>query len=416
MDDDEAQLLFSIGQSIASGCSAESVNLFLNAGPAGFALRQLINETMPHANSTLIMAIASRETDDEESIRIAELLKRYGARIDQPDSYIGSTPLVVAADFGKPCFLQWLVDQGARIDKRNRISPTLPIYLSCQNNHPQCVAILAKAAIEQNMVHTLNAKSKLGNSPGLQVMERGYVECMGALAMGGADLRQVFALYWVPPGHVSELNAPIVDPDPALLPNWSLFQTLLSFSSLQCAHCQNISTDLNCCSRCHMAHYCSRECQKKNWTMHKHCCKKLRAGQDMVNTDARALPVPESEPFGFDLRFEGDDFRALYPENTADRPTWEYNAGSRGTADWRRYPARIEESIESLLELGSPSYMYRPGNIEAEGFHEETRSPNPPPTVSTNYIYFWDMLERDYYSGSIRAVRRNGSRKPPQGG
>lgn len=417
----EARLLFLTGQSIASGCSAANVNLYLNAGPSGLALRQLINTTIPEVGATLMMLIASRQQDDDESVRVAKTLQRYGARIDQPDSgRNGSTPLIVAADFGKACFLQWLVDHGARIDARNRMSPTLPIYLSCQNNHPECAAILAGAAITQNKVHTLNAKSMYGNTPGMQAMERGLVECMGVLAMGGADLRQVFAMYWVPPSYDSEENAPTTDPDPLIEPQWSLSQALLSFTSLQCANCQTISsTDLNRCSRCHMAHYCSRECQKQNWKMHKHCCKRLRRGQDMVNTDPDALPMPESEPFGFNLRFEGDDYKSKNaddPDGSSDpdRPVWEYNAGSRGFADWRRYPVRIEESIESLLQLGSERYMYRPGNVDAEGFYEQRRSLRAPPNVATNYIYFCDMLERDYYSGSVRAVRRNGSREPTE--
>ena len=124
----------------------------------------------------------------------------------------------------------------------------------------------------------------------------------------------------------------------------------------------------------------------------------------------RPLPSPKNEPFGFDIPFAGHDFKS--EENDPDRPVWEYNAGTRGEAHWRRYPAYIEESLESMLIIGGPRFMYKPGEQDAEGKYERERSPTAPPGVATNYIYFCDMLEREYYTGAIRAVRRNGSREP----
>lgn len=415
--ENERQQLLSIAtQSIASGCTTEALEHGFNAGYAGTMLRQSINDTDQQTRATLLMMLAARnDGNDEETIRVANLLKRYGAKINQPDTIIHSSPLNVAADFGRTRLLQWLVDQGAFIDHHPSISPTVPVFYTCQNNHPQCTGILVKAALEQDKVAgTLNKEAKSGITPANKCMERGHLECMGALAMGGADLRRAFATYWVTSGYATDEVAPNSDPDPAIQPQASLLQTLLSFTTLQCAHCQTFSTTyLQQCSRCRMAHYCSRDCQLEDWKFHKHCCKKLRKGQDLVEkTSDDHLPQPSNEPLAF-TPFAGRDFVSGNRSRDVPSIVWEYNAGSRGSPDWRRYPIHIEESLESLLQAGSPRYMYRPGNTHAEGKEESEKSAKAPPYVASNYVYYCDMLERDYYTGAIRAVRRNESRASP---
>ena len=125
---------------------------------------------------------------------------------------------------------------------------------------------------------------------------------------------------------------------------------------------------------------------------------------------SQPLPPPKNEQFGFDIPFAGDDFKSKHDES--ERPVWEYNAGTRGKELLRRYPAYIEESFESMPDIGGPRFMYKPGDHDAEGKYEPERSPRAPPGIATNYVYFCDMLEREYYTGAIRAVRRNGSREP----
>lgn len=413
----ERQQLFSMaGQSILSGCSARQIESILSAGHAGMTLRQMMNDTIHETECTLLMMLANAP-DTEESALVADVLKRHGARLDQPDSTRRrSNPLYVAADFGKYHLVKWLVANGAAIEYHPPSTPTLAVYLTCQNNQPQCTGILVKAALDQQKVAaTLDKKSKSGMTPAYVSMERGHAKCMGALAMGGADLRQGFATYWTAPGCAStDHEAPHVDPDPDIQPQASLMQALLSFTTLQCAHCHRFGGKVfKHCSRCRMAQYCSRKCQEQDWKFHKKCCKQLRQGQDFVATEG-ALPDPPNEVFGFTLPFAGDDFTTDDDDDEDSTALWEYNAGSRGSPDWRRYPIRIEQSLESMLEMGSPRYMYRPGNAEAEGQYEAQKSVTPPSYVATNYVYFCDMLEREFYTGAIRAVRRNGSRKRPK--
>ena len=164
-----------LGRSIGQGSSAEQISLILNAGYAGQALRANINATLPFVDCTLLMAVACRPQDDDETIRVAETLVRYGARLDQGDNKINSCAVCVAADFGKPKFLKWLVDQGARIDRHPNVSPTMPIGLAVEKNHMECVAVLAKAAIraprDPERFNTLDSPSIHGNTPAFVALE-----------------------------------------------------------------------------------------------------------------------------------------------------------------------------------------------------------------------------------------------------
>jgi hypothetical protein len=295
----------------------------------------------------------------------------------------------------------------------------MTIGLATEKNHKECVAILAKAAIrppkDPVRLATLDSLSLKGVTPSGQAMKRGHPECLGVLAKSGADLRRSFSWYFTI--HESSMVDPLTD----VQPQANMLQAVLSFTTLECARCKKFSTDvLQVCSRCRLAHYCSRECQKSDWKFHKVCCKRLRKGQDMVAETARILTEPRPEPCGFDLPFGGNDFvsQAEDDDDTdalqrEERTVWEYNTGSRDCPDWKRYPTRIEECLEDMLQLGGPRYMYRPGNSELDGTWQREKSAKPPRNVATNYVYYHDMLERDYYLGTIRAVRRNGTRKPP---
>ena len=232
--------------------------------------------------------------------------------------------------------------------------------------------------------------------------------------MAGADLRRCFSVYFTLDGTDSTF-----DPEPGIQPHASMLRAAFSYTALECAKCKKYSKDVKACGRCRLAQYCCRECQVSDFYFHKKCCKRLRKGQDMVSENG-TLPKPNKEPFGFKLLFAGDDFKlGKYDdeeeEDEEERPVWEYNAGSRDHPDWKRYPVAIEESLEMFSESGM-RYMYRPGNPDAEGMYEPVgrKSARPPPNVATNYVYFDDMLEREVYTGAIRAVRRNGSRDRPE--
>jgi hypothetical protein len=501
--EEEQELLFYAAKAIVSGVSAHDVDLTFRAG-GGDALRRQINDTAPRMDATLLMALGYRrrrkkeddsDSDSEETIKIANLLKRHGADVNQRDtsSEMGSNPVNVASDVGRPQFLQWLIDQGAHIDNNRNTcnnsssssstTPTKPIWMAAQNDHAECVAILAKEAIREPMeasrsrFNTLDALSKKGSTAAYVAMERGNPECVGALAMAGADLRRCFPVNYVLQNNIISPNnnnnnnnnddrRPSVDPNPGIFPQASMDQAVFSFVTSQCANCccqiaivtssseeennnnNNNTIKKKACGQCRLAQFCSRDCQRENWKVHKKCCKRFRTGQDLVSKTG-SMPEPKNASFGFELEFgekdhepattttggdEDEDETTTPDDPSSDRPVvWEYNAGDRGTPDWRRYPLRIEEKLEGMVSSvvvsgggegggsfsSSPpnKYMYRPGVPEDDGFYpSEFRSARPgtnqpPAHASTNYVFFaGDMLEREVFTGAMRAVRRNGSR------
>lgn len=415
---EETELLTIISQSIATGSSPSFVEAILNSGPAGYAIRLQLNRTVPGFNCTLLMILVNMP-DEDQAIAMAELLVQYGADVNQADDTdIRSSPLCFAADSGKAKYLTWLVDHGARINHHASVSPTMPIGLSSEKNFPECVAVLAKAAIARPVCRerlaTLDAPSINGKTPAYVAMEKGHAECLGALAMAGADLRRCFPVLFDSETHLFDIRYD------GLQPHSSMQKAVASFTTLHCANCRKFER-VQSCSRCRIAQYCSRECQTKDWKLHKKCCKRLRAGEDLVSDTDTTLPAPRSEPFGFQspnpiganvVEDEDDDDVA-----DGNEPVWQFNAGSRGVPDWKCYPTKINRYLECMFQMGGPKYMYRPGDDDAEGAHLPAPfplSPVPPPGVSTNYVYYHDMLEREVFTGAIRAVRRNGERTAPE--
>ena len=49
--------------------------------------------------------------------------------------------------------------------------------------------------------------------------------------------------------------------------------------NVTCTGCREVATNLKKCSTCFLASYCSRECQRKDWSQHKMICKKPVATQ-----------------------------------------------------------------------------------------------------------------------------------------
>jgi len=135
-------------------------------------------------------------------------------------------------------------------------------------------------------------------------------------------------------------------------------------------------------------------------------------GSKAHSTKANGFKDEWSDSSNIDWTYEG------HPDNydRASHPVWEYEgAGDGGHSEWIRYPDRVEASIESIATMGSPRYMYCPGNPDADGMYESARVGSvPPPGIATRYIMFADMMELAVYTGASRAVRRNGERKAPK--
>ena len=125
-------------------------------------------------------------------------------------------------------------------------------------------------------------------------------------------------------------------------------------------------------------------------------------------------------PMGFATIFSANDHvYDGHPDNyhPDSHAVWEYDAGGRGSSDWRRYLVRIETSLESMSAMGyemggSPNFLYCPGKPDNDGMCESgRRSAKPPSSVATCHVTFDDMTEREIYTGASRAVPRNEKRE-----
>jgi hypothetical protein len=409
--------------------------MFINALYGPF-LHRIINDPIPESSKTFMMIVAFREDDDDVTLEVAEFLQQHGADLNV-QTEAGETPLYFAAMRDKPRLLKWMIANGADITLRNDVtmdrSQVLPhIHMACQSNHLECFAALCQAAVEQDSTETLNVRCHSNQTCAQIALQRGNIELIGMLAKAGADLRQGFSLRFRPmemaahdKHHASDSTS---EPLPEIQPHFSLQQAMVSFNTMECAHCKAISHQNVCCSRCHMAYYCNGTCQKRDWAMHKLVCKRLRKGQDMVELETAEngqLPAPNPEQFGFTREYAGKDFireKQMIDEIEEHRTAvWEYNAGTRGHADWQRFPAYIEGAIEYYVHMGTymsttERLLYTPGVPEAEGQYcpqvEMCLPENYPRGLAKNYVHLFDMMEREVDTGAIRAVRRNGSRTP----
>ena len=103
----------------------------------------------------------------------------------------------------------------------------------------------------------------------------------------------------------------------------------------KCAECgekRSAKTKLQKCSRCNSVRYCSRECQKTHWAIHKAVCKEIAERQQAIADAARLNEV-------FDVAV--DYLRAR---------------------DWRKFESLINENLDVLNhqseEFGSASLLY----------------------------------------------------------
>lgn len=375
--------------------------------------KRFVNRPDPNMQITPLIG-CTLHSNESEALKIAQYLVKLGADINLKDSGPGSSPLLMAAQNGKPQLIKYFLSQGAKIDTRSYHSSTTTVMFAIQNNHTECAALLINACREQNKLHVLNIPNQSqGRSPTWKSVSLGRAEILGMLAKAGADLRNAFPCYYE---MVYDNRLGFMDPDSDMPIQYALGNAVLSHVYKMCVVCRK-SANLNCCGRCKLACYCSKECQAKDYKIfHKKVCKQIRAGMDMIGDPSNInIPPPKKERFGFQEDFAGTDFSTEEIENPPEKEVvWEYNDAKPGNSpEWKRYPPNIEYNIESLLEIGSPRYMYRPGHPKCEGKTERELTTRPPNNVATRFIYFENMIEQDVYTGAGRAIRRNGSLKLP---
>jgi ankyrin repeat protein len=375
--------------------------------------RAYVNRNDTIMGVTPLMAACMRPVED--GLAIARVLLEYGADVNKRDSGPGSFPLFQAAQGGKTELIRFLLQSGADLTMSPSVNPTTTVlWIAAQEGHAAAAAEILKAAEQQQLSKRLLEQTNAsGLTPCCVGIERGHVQIVGVLVKAGCDVRRASPVYYC------SKEGRCFDPQPAekgtfLAVQYPLDMSVRSHATLSCAGCGVLDPDVKQCGKCKLAMFCTRECQMKSWPLHKRCCSKLAMGRDMYGDPAGPFPMPLNEPYGFQDGFcESDHTYSGYAENyvRTDHAVWEYDAGPRGRPDWRRYPDDIEASLESLLNLGAPKYMYKPGDKEAEGMYESTRSRHPAVHVATRHVSFDGLLtEREVYTGASRSVRRNTKR------
>jgi hypothetical protein len=379
-------------------------------------VRACINRTDTKIGATPLIATGMRP-DFDEAVKIARILLENGADVNGKDSGPGAFPLFQAAQEGNTALVRLFLQSGADLTLSPRRNPTTTaLWIACQDGHVASAVEILKAAEQQGLLkRLLEQPNSSGITPCCLGVERGHGQIVGVLVKAGCDVRRTSpAYYCTKEGHM-------FDPLPAhlgsvLSKQYPLDMAVRSHATLSCANCGTQAPDLKRCSKCTLAYFCKRECQMKHWPYHKRCCSKLASGRNMYGDASPAAPFPEPlvEPWGFQDGFCDSDWKYTGYEGNYDRndhAVWEYDAGPRGQPDWRRYPDALEASLESLVDLGAPKYMYKPGDPDAEGMYERTRTKNPPRHIASRHVSFDGLLtEREVYTGASRSVRRNGKR------
>ena len=171
------------------------------------------------------------------NISAVKLLIEKGAQIvDATTEEEGYTPLHCAAGQGHLNVVKLLIQNGAQIDATIKNNCTTPLSLAAGNGHKEVVKFLLNKGADKSLM------SACGSTP--------------------LDLASLFNYEDV----VERIN------------------------SYCCGVCKKTGKMFKC-SRCKGVYYCSRECQKKDWPVHKNDCEPTeKKTQKKVQRERKKVP------------------------------------------------------------------------------------------------------------------------------
>ncbi len=210
----------------------------------------------------------------------------------------GLTPLMLAAAHGRATIADMLIEAGALVNKKNQFGSTA-LWYAAQNGHLSIVRSLLKAGADPNTQDTI------GQTPLHIASGQGFKAIVRALIEARADLHlqtRVGAtpLYFAARGQVQvaqKITETLVKVTDEVLSCKEREQNSTIKALLQagaspddidkpedkekvqrmqqktaCGMCSKPARQI--CGSCHSVHYCSRECQRSHWAVHKLACKK----------------------------------------------------------------------------------------------------------------------------------------------
>mmetsp|Transcript_8772 Transcript_8772/g.13015 ORF Transcript_8772/g.13015 Transcript_8772/m.13015 type:complete len:359 (-) Transcript_8772:912-1988(-) len=319
------------------------------------------------------------------------------------------TPAELQACINRGCPWDQPIPAHAMRATGERPSPTIPLNIAAQYQRHDNLAVLANKALEEGRPELLESPDLVGKSPAYLAVQKGNPLCLGVMAKAGANLHRAIPHVWQ---FTDRQHNNLTDPNEVSMPiHHALVRTVVSFTTRTCLCCVKNQKEakLQVCTQCKMAYFCGAECQKKKWLSHKRVCKKIRKGADLV-TFHNEMPkqklvdkdgfLPFDEVVDNDLDLED----GMNEEDYYDASIiWEWY--DPGTMKWNPYPKHINRSLSGLQDLGSPRYMYKPGNKDAEGNEEREQTMNPPNNVATNHAYYSEMIDHHIYTGCGRMMR-----------
>eukprot|EP00574_Skeletonema_japonicum_P006967 CAMPEP_0201723600 /NCGR_PEP_ID=MMETSP0593-20130828/7600_1 /ASSEMBLY_ACC=CAM_ASM_000672 /TAXON_ID=267983 /ORGANISM="Skeletonema japonicum, Strain CCMP2506" /LENGTH=343 /DNA_ID=CAMNT_0048214729 /DNA_START=98 /DNA_END=1129 /DNA_ORIENTATION=- len=319
-----------------------------------------------------------------------------------------------------PAELQACIDRGCPWDQPiparmmrtmgERPSPTIPINIAAQYQRHDNLAVLANKALKEGRPELLESPDLVGRTPAHLAVQKGNPLCLGVMAKAGANLHRAIPHVWQ---YTNRPENNLTDPNKETMPiHHALVRTVVSYTTRTCLQCVKNQKEakLQVCTQCKMAYFCGAKCQKKKWSEHKNVCKEIRKGADLV-TFYHAMPrqklvdedgfLPFDEVVDNDLGLDDDDNEEDYYDSSI---IWEWY--DPGAMKWNPYPKSINQALSNLQDLGSPRYMYKPGDKSAEGMEEREQTMNPPNDVATNHAYYSEMIDHHIYTGCGRMMRK----------
>jgi ankyrin repeat protein len=122
---------------------------------AGFACKELIEAKDYKGRSALHFAVRTNQ------VRHAELLIKYGADVDSPDSVLGRTPLFIAIYWNHHCMIRLLLRSQARLDMADDGAMTV-LHYTAKFGDSETIRILS---LENFQGISPNCRDRQGQTP-----------------------------------------------------------------------------------------------------------------------------------------------------------------------------------------------------------------------------------------------------------
>ncbi len=196
-----------------------------------------------------------------------------GANIEAKDTE-GSTALIWAANNGHAECVRFLIDIGANKEARDTLKMTALIW-AAHDGHTDCVRLLVDSGADKEV------KDTEGSTALIWAAHNDHTDCVRLLIVGGAEKKAkdktgLTALDWAQQKGNNDVVRLISSCSEVKFDQSTLIamdpKKRARFMGRSCHHCFNTKSEMLRCSLCLKAHYCSKECQKIHWPLHKVIC------------------------------------------------------------------------------------------------------------------------------------------------